>query len=219
MKIVVSIVGSLLGFLTLPLMILNFFGGIVSGIWLLVLHRWSDFGFGIGILFLGSFLISILLLPSIALTVPGIRLMETGQVMSGAIVGLLGSAWTYLVMIAWCVTVFTFLIRHADGHIWPYVLWAYANATGPWTYAASRENQNDDGPSMSFIATFFAQLACVAAGAAAAIWHVVPSFATFSEVIAPFMGIALVIQSVFFVGISLDRAAAMRSQGTAADFY
>ncbi len=44
---IVTIISGIFGVLSIPLFFLNMFGGIVSGIWLMVLGRWGEFGLGI----------------------------------------------------------------------------------------------------------------------------------------------------------------------------
>jgi hypothetical protein len=50
--------------LSVPLMLLNLFGGMASGIWLAVLRDWSTLGLGIGSFFVSTFILGIVLRPS-----------------------------------------------------------------------------------------------------------------------------------------------------------
>jgi hypothetical protein len=82
---------------------------------------------------------------------------------------------------------FSFVVEQAKaGSIWPYLLWAYSVATGPWTYMASRETQVDPN-SPSSITAFFV---CMGA-AAMMVTHLLMSNPTIYAV-----GIAFVVSMV-----------------------
>lgn len=51
-------------FFALPIMLLNFLGGIVGGIGLIVQGDWTKFFLGIAYAFTGGFIVSIMMLPS-----------------------------------------------------------------------------------------------------------------------------------------------------------
>ena len=51
--------------LTIPLLFLNFFGGIVAGIWLAILGDWKPVIEGIIALFTTTFLLAFLLMPAV----------------------------------------------------------------------------------------------------------------------------------------------------------
>ena len=156
---IVTVLGGIMSLLSIPLFFLNMFGGIVAGIWLLFLHRWSEFGLGIFILFAGSFLLGLVTMPSFLLQTGGGALLQKGKAITGGILMLLGSLWIYFVVYMWCGLIFVMMTAGADGHPWPLALWGYANAVGPWAYMASKEGREATG---STIVVFTAQLGVVA---------------------------------------------------------
>src|SRR5436190_21504771 len=129
---------ALLGFLTIlavPLMLMNIFGGIVSGIWLIVLHEWRPLLIGLFSLFFATFIIS-----------PATKLFDRGHLILGSILALPVSIYTTFIMVAWCHGIFnTFLDMSSPRTVVPTLLWSYGVATGPWSYMAQRESEGSDG--------------------------------------------------------------------------
>ncbi len=141
-------------------MILNFAGGIVGGIWLATIGQWHLLGYGLVGIISSSFLLGLALLPGMAFLVPASMAVERNRFVTAGCFAALGNIWTYGVLTAWCVGSFLLIVpAHKSGSLWPYLLWSYSVATGPWTYMASREAQAD---SNSFSSTT-AFAACVGA--------------------------------------------------------
>jgi len=148
---------ALMGLLTVPLMILNIFGGIASGIWLVILGEWGGIGAGLLAGIFGAFLCSVLLLPGLLVSVPAIFMMNKGGILKalGFLIGMVGLFWTYIVMSGWGMFSFDYFMARADSDSRiPYLIWAYGVAIGPWTYMASKEV--DD---YSLFSVFFLQVA------------------------------------------------------------
>jgi hypothetical protein len=137
--------------LSLPVMLLNFGGGIVGGIWLLILGNWALLGLGLLSMFISSIGLSLALAPGLLFSGPGVLALGRKRYVIGCIALLLGNLWTFVVMTVWCVGSFYVVFRsyYTGGSIWPYLLWAYGMATGPWTYMAAREGQDSIGSSLS----------------------------------------------------------------------
>jgi len=73
-----------------------------------------------------------------------------GRYVIGLLAALLGNLWTDAVMTVWCVGCFVVALGYySDGSVWPYLLWAYGMATGPWTYMAAREGQDAVGSTLA----------------------------------------------------------------------
>ena len=133
--------------LSLPVMLLNFGGGIVGGIWPLILGNWALVGLGLLSMFISSIGLSLALAPGLLFSGPGVLALGHRRYVIGSIALLLGNLWTFVVMTVWCVGSFYVVFRsyYIGGSIWPYLLWAYGMATGPWTYMAAREGQDSIG--------------------------------------------------------------------------
>jgi len=148
--------------LAIPVVVLNFAGGIIGAIWLAVLGRWALIGAGFAALFASTFFLSIAVLPGALTIAPATSAAEKGKYATALFWSVLGLLWLHGVMAAWCVGSFLQILgtRHS-GSLWPYLLWSYAVATGPWTYMASQEQQWGQNSPASMTA-FFACLGCVA---------------------------------------------------------
>lgn len=125
-------------------MILNFVSGIIGGIWLALLGNWSLLGYGLATIIFSSALLGIALLPGLAFAFPATIAAERNRLITAGLFAVLGNIWTYGVLTTWCVGSFILIIAdHKSGSLWPYLLWSYSVATGPWTYLAAREAQSD----------------------------------------------------------------------------
>jgi len=140
----------------------NFFGGIVGGIWLLFKGEWGLVLIAVVLLFMGGiFLISLLLLPSLGLGFLSGVLLEKKKYLATGILSTIAHAYTIVVMAAWGLAFLLFFLSkaHHDTLI-PTILLSYGPATGPWAYMASKEGDF----SVSHISTFFLQVAYLATG-------------------------------------------------------
>jgi hypothetical protein len=143
---------------SIPIMVLNFFGGIVAGIWLIVLGKWSAFFLGLFAVFFSSWGLAIALMPSVGLGILGLRFLEKQQKAFGYFFALLGQLYTFSLLSAWCVGVLQVFLSMSDSSSKiPLVIWSYGVATGPWTWMAQQEQRSGDSPGSMLIA-FFAQV-------------------------------------------------------------
>ena len=193
----------LMAVFAIPLMFLNMFGGIVSGVWLLVIGRWHEFLLGLVVLFGGTFLIGFVLIPSMGMAVSSAALMRSGRNWTGLLFGIAGSAWTYLIMFIWCLFTFVTMTKNPDGNMFPLALWGYANAVGPWSYMASKDGR-DSG---SGIAVFGAQLGSLAMIVAAVFLGAEPSVSGLSPFLLPFIVGAALIQLVLVLALAVEASA------------
>jgi len=147
--------------LSIPLMILNMLGGIVSGIWLGVLGEWRIIGAGVLVFFVSTGLLGFALMPSLLLAAPAAYCAERGKTAGLVIFGALSSVYIMGLITAWCCGVLFLFVKDASaGSLIPRLLWSYGLATGPWAYMASKDAQGGEGFA-SMLATFLAQLAYV----------------------------------------------------------
>jgi hypothetical protein len=146
--------------LMVPIMLLNFLGGVIGGIWLFITGDWSTFFAGLAYGLLGVFVLSILLMPGLALAYPMTKLAEGGREKLALLAGLPSLVWTYAVLTISCVWVFSWIMSQADDNPVPYLLWAYSTATAPWVFMAQKDAQA--GNEYAGQTTFFAQLGMIA---------------------------------------------------------
>jgi hypothetical protein len=136
---------------------LNAFGGIVSGIWLVLLGQWWAIGYGISALF-APFFLGLILMVGIVFAAPAVALFANGRRYLALPFLLLNSFYTCAVITIWCVSVFVlFTSRATNTTVWPLLIWSFGAAVGPWAYMAQRESDNE----FASMTAFFAQVAYV----------------------------------------------------------
>lgn len=203
-----AVLGAIISLVSLPLMILNLFGGIVAGIWLIVLGHWVQFGLGIGILIGGSTLLGLIIMPSIPFEMGGMALMKKGRAFLGMPLILAGGLWIYFVIYMWCGFTFATMVGMAEGHMVPSALWGYANAVGPWGYMASKGAKEETG---SMLSVFAAQLGCVAMMFGVLFRGATPDAAGLVPYLFPFIALGVLMHLA--LGITL--AVAAKKEGEA----
>jgi hypothetical protein len=211
---IAAILGTVMALLSVPLFFLNMFGGVVSGIWLMILGRWSEFGLGMLILFAGALLIGLVLTPGMLVQAGGAVLLNRNRFVSGILLVGLGSLWTYFVMYLWCGITFVTMVRNADGHTVPLALWGYANAVAPWAYMASKDRESTG----SALAVFAAQLGCAAMMVAVLFLSTPPTAAGLSPFLFPFIALGALAQIVLAIALGFaahSDAKAQRRMGFA----
>lgn len=148
--------------LLVPILLLDFLGGIIGFIWLATLSEWGIIIGGIIYMVIGAFVVSLLLIPSLILIAPITYFSKKENVVGIAFFGLLSVSYVAVIIYftcAWIFQAYTSSIP-AGNPIIPYLLWSYAIATAPWAYMASKEDKEATG---TFMALFFSKLglACV----------------------------------------------------------
>ena len=189
--------------LLVPFMLLNFFGGIGSGIWLAILGEWWAIGYGVAGLFFSSMIIGIAMMPGLLFAAPAAILAEKGKLLLAFPLVLLSQLYTYSVVIAWCMLVFLFYMANVKPNsFWPLLIFSYGVALGPLMYMSQREQQSGSGEG-AVMTTFFAQVAYVATSLLTAFMPI-----TLLGAIIIFSGIMLVgmvFQIVIFMAIMIEQ--------------
>jgi hypothetical protein len=149
--------GMLVAIFQLPIVILNFLGFIVSGVWLLVIGQWRLVVAGLLISMFAPFILGLAILPGILIGAPGIHFANRGVTIGVYFFGFLSSVYIYALITAWCSGItFPFLHGAPSQAFWPLLIWSYGVATSPWSYMAQR-----DQSFAAFLAAFFAQVAFI----------------------------------------------------------
>jgi hypothetical protein len=154
-----------LGFLIVtPLMVLNLFGGIVSGIWLAVLGEWSLIIKGIAATVIAPFPLGLVLLPSLVFVIPAAPLIERGRIIMASPFILMTMTYTVGVISVWCAAVFYYFMYDVSSETAiPTLIWSYGVAVGPWTFLGQKDLQSDPN-SKVMISVFFAQVGYIVTG-------------------------------------------------------
>jgi len=139
-------INKLLEFLSIPIMILNFTGGIIGGIWLAFLGEWKLIGIGILLIFMSHWVLAILMMPSLPISGLAAYFYEKKKSL-GFVFGYISHLYTKLLVIGTCVLAFIVCSSYFNGEISfgyiPYLLWSWGMALGPWQYLASKERDNE----------------------------------------------------------------------------
>jgi hypothetical protein len=150
--------GSFTNILIVPIFIINCLGGIISGIWLVILGEWGLIGYGMLAAMMGGFIIPLAILPSAIFALPAVALMTKGHKFIGYMIGTLSVTYIMIVLSAWCLIVLTTYADQATpDSIIPILIWSYGVALGPISYLAHEELQS--GNELSGLSTFFLQIA------------------------------------------------------------
>lgn len=152
----------LITFLSIPFAILNMAGGILSGVWLVILGDWGSIGYGMLAMVISSFGLGIALMPSALLTGAGVYFAEKERKILFYAFAFLDNIYIIAVMAAWCWAVFFFFVMRATGDtLIPVLIWSYGVALGPWQWITEKETRGGEGEA-SLVITLFAQIAYVA---------------------------------------------------------
>lgn len=158
-----GVVTTFINLVSVPLILLNLLGGIVSGVWLAIIGEWGAIGYGLLLSFFAIYLLSIVLMLGMIFGLPGIYFQDRGYNILSYFFILLSMLYTACLMTVWCSFIFHVFMKEATtGTFFPLLIWSYGVATGPWTFLASKDNQSG-GNIYSTIAAFFAQIGYVIA--------------------------------------------------------
>lgn len=148
--------------LTVPIMILNLLGEIISGIWLAVLGEWGEIFRGILFMAISGFAISIALMPSLLFAAPAAMAIEKGKKLLGMFFGFLSVLYTIALMTGWCVWIMWLFVSSAtDSLLIPLLIWSYGVALAPWMWLAQKDQQGGGGNEYSMFTIFFAQISYI----------------------------------------------------------
>jgi len=153
-----NILNRILQMLSFPIMILNFGGGIVAGIWLAFLGEWKLIGIGIVLLFTSHWVLSILMMPGLPIAGIAVYFFEKKNPL-GHLFGYLSQLYTNILIVGTCVLAF-FICTSFYGNsigfgLIPYLLWSWGMALGPWQFFASKEPDNEFSVITLFTASIF----------------------------------------------------------------
>lgn len=150
-------------FIGIIVIVINFFSGIVGGIWLGIFGHWKSIVSGIVIAIAMPWLYILVSLPSLGLTVLAGFLAEKGMKTLTALVGFITSLYDNALIGIWVIMIFGYFMRTAEPklHI-PYLLWAYSTMMAPLSYMASKDSRDDSmGSALGIVFAQLSYLACV----------------------------------------------------------
>lgn len=155
---------ALITLLMVPLMFLNLFGAIVSGIWLAILGEWWAIGVGVSVALVWHFILGLFLMPGLLADIPAAFLVKRHRIILAVPFVLLSLSYTHAVVTAWCIAVFYHFVSTASpASFWPLLIWSYGVALTPWSFLAEKD-QLGDPEAYSPITVFFAEMAYIIMG-------------------------------------------------------
>jgi hypothetical protein len=185
-------------------MVLNILGGVVSGVWLVVLKDWGAIGTGIFLFLISTFLLGIALVPSLLLVAPAIAFAEKGKTFGVVFFGVLSSLYICILVTLWCCGIFFLFVKGAAENTYiPRLVWSYGIATAPWSYMASKDEDSGAEAFGSSFTVFFAQLGYLVIMLVTAIFGM--TLVQAIGVFGSFMLVALVVQSTVTVLIQREQ--------------
>lgn len=178
--------------LSIPLLILNMLGGIVSGIWLAILGEWGAVASGILSFFISTWLVVFALMPVMLFAAPASYCAQRGKTLGLVCFSALGSLYILALVTVWCCAMLFLFVQDATpSSLIPRLIWSYGVATTPWAYLASKE-QAPQGKAASTFVTFLAELAYLVIMVLVIVTHVTLLGAI--KVFGGFMLVGLVLQ-------------------------
>ncbi len=147
---------------SIPIFLLNAFGGIAAGIWLAVVGEWGSTGLGVLLLVTSTYVLAFAFLPTVLIEAPGLKLAERGYRVPSYFFGFLGRAYESGVIVVWVVIVFSvFVNRTPEGlAVIPALFWSYTVATTPITLLAVKEKDTPNADN-ALATAFFTQFGCI----------------------------------------------------------
>lgn len=159
--IIDKIFSTALSAVSIPIIFLNFFGGIVSGIWLLFLGQWKL----VLMAFFFTMLVPYAYLITVLIQMPLVALLIYAQNKNKKILGLTTGFINILIGHAIILIYVFFVLDKAilisasrNLNIVACLLFGYGVATGPFSYMAGKEGPDATG---SFLAVFVSQIAYI----------------------------------------------------------
>lgn len=199
--------GAIFAGLTFPLILLNTFGGLISGIWLVYLGHWRPVVGGLVVSMFAPTVLGLVMMPGgLLFGAPGVLLAERGRIILATPLVFLSLFYVQAVVAVWCLGVFSYFMGAVNADtVWPYALWSYSVAIGPFSYLAGREVRSGGGEGAT-MTVFFAEIAFIAMAVTAfgLNWPLADAAFLFITI--------LVVSALFQAGLTIAAGALNRSR-------
>ena len=165
--------------LSVPVIYLNLFAGIIAFVWLIILGKWFLIVVSIVALF-SHYLLGILMMPATLVQLLAFKAYEKKQVFLCIVGCYLGTLINMFIFFCWVTYVYYFGLSNvtSKSELLPIMLWANGVAIGPIYYMA---NQEKNSPATVTL-TFFTSLGCF-----------------FNTILISFFGFTLLSTSIIFL--------------------
>ena len=165
--------------LSVPVIYLNVFAGIIAFVWLIILGKWFLIVVSIVALF-SHYLLGILMMPATLVQLFAFKAYEKKQVFLCVVGCYLGTLMNMFIFFCWVTYVYYFGLSNVTtkSELLPIMLWANGVAIGPIYFMARQEK---DSPATATL-TFFTSLGCF-----------------FNTILISFFGFTLLSTSIIFL--------------------
>lgn len=144
--------------LFVPFVIINAIAFIMASIWLVSIGEGGIILIAIGAMILSPVAYVIAFIPAMPIILIGAKLLEMKKAYAtatGHILLFAGALWTYALMVAWTIFVFTYSSEIYENRSIPHLLLAYVTSTAAFSYMASKE---DGSNNTAYFACYLSQL-------------------------------------------------------------
>ena len=133
--------------LSLPVLFINSFGGIIAFVWLIFESEWTLIIQGIVAFFVSSFIVAIAFLPAFGVAFIGMFFYKMKIKILAYPIFYISTLLNIAVISIWTFLVFNYALVNSspETSLIPITLWAYGVAVGPIQYMASKEGSENVG--------------------------------------------------------------------------
>ena len=133
--------------LSLPILFINSFGGIIAFVWLIFESEWTLIIQGIVAFFVSSFIVAIAFLPAFGVAFIGMFFYKMKIKILAYPIFYISTLLNIAVISIWTLFVFSYALDNSSSEtsLIPITLWAYGVAVGPIQYMASKEGSENVG--------------------------------------------------------------------------
>ena len=140
-----NFLAQLAALLSLPILLINSFGGIIAFVWLIFESEWTLIIQGIVAFFVSSFIIAIAFLPAFGVALIGMFFYKMKIKILAYPIFYISTLLNIAVISIWTLVVFSYALDNSSSEtsLIPITLWAYGVAVGPIQYMASKEGSEN----------------------------------------------------------------------------
>lgn len=194
--------------LSLPIIILNTIGVVVTIVWLGYLGEWWALGYGLVLMLVGTHALGLVLIPGMVLAGISARYLDKGNMAVSIIATAMHCAYTLFIMGIWVYFIFHLFLNHGSvGEAYtPLLIMCFLASTGPWDYMLSKEPNDSMSSTISTMAVNLACLIIILLG-----WWQGYLYKYFLiNILAIFLGLAFLFMSIMMM-LSLKEQARQRT--------
>ena len=144
--------------LSIPVLLFNYFSGLVALIWMAILGKWLLIGAGIVSIFVSHFIIGLAMIPAVGLQAIGFAFAKKRIKILAILFLYLGTILNMAVISFWVAFVYFFGLSNVSStnELLPVMIGAYSVSIGPILFMASKETDNLG----TIYMTYFISLGC-----------------------------------------------------------